>query len=124
MLYAAALSALFVVPVDAPSTAGPKTAPDVPHADEVEFYAAVIAGAHRAEIVCNGYQIDAAVLATVEGKLAIRDVDRPELTKLVNQAELTISERIDKMGVRRWRAAMLDLFGAKGSLVPQLLKPQ
>jgi hypothetical protein len=124
MHFAVALSLLFFVPVHSGPLGSFKPAypGGAAHSDQVEFYASVIAGAARAEKICEGYRTNVTVLAGVRAKMAIRVEDRPEVSRQVQQFERMVSDQIEHIGVASWCAAVLRIFGPNGSIVPGLLE--
>jgi hypothetical protein len=123
MRYAAVLSMLLFAPVDSgPGGARKPAEPESAHSGQIEFYASVMAGAIRAEKVCERYRTNFTVLSGVRVKMAIRVEDRPEVSRQAQQAARRVSDQIAQKGVASWCGAILGIFGPNGSVVPGLLE--
>jgi hypothetical protein len=122
MRFAAIL--FMLVPINSGPSGGPEfTSPaGTAHYDQIEFYASVIAGAARAEKICEGYRTNITVLGGLRAKMAIRIEDRPEVERRARQAERHLSAQIEQTGVASWCASILGLFGPDGTIMPGLLE--
>jgi hypothetical protein len=91
------------------------------HAEQVEYYAAAMVGAQRAEQVCNGYRIDHDVSKQLRAMMAIGVEDEQAVSKWLQAYESKVSSQLEAIGTEAWCKAIIDLFGPKGTLAPGLL---